>query len=123
MEGQLSIFDCFADLFKTEKWPEPEVGEWVEKHGAVICHIMLPGYIGRKVIMDKSTESHKWFQCGVLEQVLPDHYYHLQNGDYIEKPCDRVIINTGKKRRSSILLMPGIEIYETQKWEGRKRAL
>lgn len=105
MEGQLTIFDCFADLFKKR---EPEAGEWVEKHGAVIAHIMMPAYIGQKVIMDKSTESHEWYQCGVLED-----YFYLE-----WDKCWRAVVYDGRKQRNLINLTPGTELFET--WKERK---
>lgn len=108
LKGQMSLFDFL----------EPEVGEWVTRHGAVICHIMREGMIGKKIVWDCGTESMPDLcKVGILEKVLPDHYYHLINGEYIRKPCDRVIIYTGKKQRSSLLLMPGTEIYECLNWD------
>lgn len=114
MIGQLDIFECFPELFRK---PDPEVGEWVEEHGPVICHIMREGCIGHKVVWNCGTESMpNLCRVGILEKVLADHYYEYRNGDYIEKPCDRVILYTGKKQRSSLLLMPGREIYEVHPW-------
>lgn len=108
----MSIFDWIPTL-----QPEPEVGEYVESHGANICHIMRPSYIGKKVVFDCSTESHKWYKVGILEQIIRDHYYQWNGSDYEKRPCDRVVIYTGKKERSRISLMPGREIFECLPWD------
>ena len=65
MIRQLSLFDM------PELRQEPDVGEYVKECGAVICHIMRRGYIGRKVLIDVSTRSNTWFQCGILEDYIP----------------------------------------------------
>ena len=106
MRGQLTIFDFI----------EQGVGEYVTSHGANICHSMRPSYIGEKVVFDCSTESHEWFQVGILEKILPAHYYHWNGTDYEKRTCDRVIIYTGKKQRSLISLMPGRDIFECLPW-------
>lgn len=104
IKGQMSIFDFL----------EPEVGEYVTKHGAVICHIMRPGMIGRKVVWSCGTESMPDLcKVGILEKLVPDCYY--RNG--VKKDCDRAILYTGKKQRSSLLLMPGQNIYECLPWD------
>ncbi len=61
---QMTIFDFI------EK-PEPKIGEYVEEAGPVICHIMVKGYIGKKVLYDCSTQSHRWYRCGILEKYIP----------------------------------------------------
>lgn len=61
---QMTIFDYI------EK-PEPKVGEFVEEAGPVIPHIMVKSYIGKKVLYDCSTQSHKWYRCGILEKYIP----------------------------------------------------
>ena len=107
MIGQLDIFECFPELFRK---PDPEVGEWVEEHGPVIDHIMMPGYIGRKVIMDKSTQSHEWYQCGILE----DYFYLERN------KCWRAVVNDGRKQRNLIdhctNYPHGAFLYEVHPW-------
>lgn len=108
MIGQMTIFDWMPSVQE-----EPEVGAWVEHHGAVISGIMRRGYIGKKVVMDKSTTSHKWYKVGILENVLIDHYW---DGDR-EIICDRSIIFDGSRQRSSILHMPGQNIYECLPWD------
>jgi len=97
--NQLTIFDYMPELL-----PEPEVGEYVDKHGAVICHIMRKGCIGHKIIYDCSTQSHKWYRCGILEKYIL-HENHM-----------RSIINVGEKQRILLDHFPGIEIYECLPW-------
>ncbi len=106
IDGQVSMFDWMAeDDIEVE---EPDVGAWVETHGAVICHIMLPSYIGRKVVMDKSTQSHKWYKVGLLESVRNGFYYH---GDD-KVPCDIAIVYDGGKQRNIINMALGGQLYE-----------
>lgn len=76
------------------------IGRYVTDHGAVICHIMRPAYIGREVVIDVSTQSHEWYQVGILENYIP------YEGRW------RAIVYTGKPQRSLITFYPGIEIYE-----------
>lgn len=103
-EYQLSI----ADIYDAR---EPDIGEWVEDHGAVIPHIMRMAYIGKKVIVDKSTVSHRWLRCGVLER------YFLCDGKW------RSVIYDGERQRILLDHYPGVEIYEPLKWdEYQKRA-
>ena len=109
---QLTIFDCLPTMMQ-----EPEVGALVETHGANIPHIMIPSYIGRKVVFDVSTQSRTCFRVGILEAVRDDHYYQLEDGTYQPRPCDRVVIFTGKRQRSLISLMPGREIFEPLSWD------
>lgn len=92
---QLSIFDIMP-----ETQQEPEVGAIVEETGAIICHIMRPGYIGQKVLYDCSTQSRRMFKCGILEKYIP------YEGRY------RSIIYTGTKQRTLLTHFPGREIYE-----------
>ena len=96
---------------------EPEVGEWVDKCGAVIPHIMRRSYIGKKVVMDKSTSSHKWFRVGVLEKVVTGFYY---DGDK-KIECDMLIIFDGSRQRNIITHWPGREIYECLPWDAYER--
>lgn len=96
---QLNLFDVCEQL-KTE----PEVGEYVKEPGAVICHIMRRGYIGKKVLIDVSTTGMTMFQCGILEDYIP---YEGRM---------RSIVFTGKKQRSLITHYPGIEIFEPMPW-------
>ena len=99
MTGQLSIFDYMPTLL-----PEPAVGEYVESHGAVICHIMRSGYIGNKVVYDCSTQSHKWFRVGILEK-------YFENDGVM-----RSVINVGERQRILFDHYPGREIFECLPW-------
>ena len=118
MEGQISIFDwmpeAVPDQTKPQKYvpkdygPEPEVGEYVKDTGMVICHIMRPSYIGKKVLIDKSTRSRSIYQCGILEDYIPYEGYM------------RSIVYTGQKQRSLITHYPGVEIFECLPWEAYK---
>lgn len=100
MLGQMSIFDYMPTLQK-----EPEVGEFVEHHGANICHIMRPNYIGQKVVYDCSTYSHKWFRVGILEK-----YFECRG-------VMRSIIYVGEKQRILLDHYPGREIFECLPWD------
>lgn len=112
MYEQLSIFDWMPTAQK-----EPEVGEWVTEHGAVIPHIMRKGYIGKKVVMDKSTQSMKIYKVGILENVVTDFYWH--NDKKVE--CDRSIVFDGGRQRNHILHMPGQEIFECLPWNAYEK--
>lgn len=102
--NQMSLFDFMPTMMV-----EPEVGEYVDKCGAVIPHIMRKGYIGSKVLVDKSTQSHDWFQVGILEDVI-EH-----------DGRDRSIVYTGKKQRELITHYPGVEIRECLPWDAYER--
>lgn len=115
LEGQIGLFEWMPQALPTYKPPvdysklvEPDIGEWVESPGAVICHVMRPSYIGRKVLVDMSTESHKWFKVGLLERYIP------YNGAF------RSIVYTGTKQRSLVTHLPGVEIYEVLPWDAYK---
>ena len=95
MIGQMTIFDFL----------EPAVGEYVTSHGANICHIMRPAYIGKKVVYDCSTESRRWFRVGILEKYIP----------YEE--TFRSIIYIGKKQRVLLTHRQGKDIFECLPWE------
>ena len=97
-EYQLSIFDFYQQ-------DEPAVGEYVEGNGANICHIMRPSYIGKKVIYDCSTVSHKWLRCGILEK------YFFCEGVW------RSIIYVGERQRILLDHFPGVEIFEPLPWD------
>ena len=105
MYEQLSIFDWMPTAQK-----EPDVGEWVTEHGASIPHIMRPSYIGKKVVMDKSTTSHKWFKVGILER------YFQHEGTW------RAIIYDGSKQRNCVAFFrDGIGIYECLPWDAYEK--
>ena len=97
---QISIFDWMPTA-----QVEPEVGEYVTEHGANICHIMRPSYIGKKVVFDVSTQSRRSYQVGILEKYIP-------YGEYW-----RSIIYTGKKQRTLLTHYPGKEIFEGLPWD------
>lgn len=109
IDGQLSIFDWMEE--------EPEVGQWVYKTGAPISHIMRRSYIGKKVLMDKSTQSQRCYKVGILERVDTSFYYH---GDQ-KIECDRSVIYDGSRQRSYITHMPGQEIYECLPWHAYQK--
>lgn len=97
---------------------EPAVGETVKRTGAVIPHIMLSAYIGKKVLYNISTQSMRCYRCGVLEEIVDDFYWHTRSDGEDEKvPCDRVVIYHGKKQRALISLMPGQNIFECLPWD------
>lgn len=100
MNGQISLFDLANNI---------RPGDYVETHGAVICHIMRPGYIGKMVVYDCSTASHKWFRAGILEAYIP------------YEDTWRSIIDIGTKQRILLTHRPGTEIYEVEPWDYEKR--
>lgn len=103
-EIQLSIFDLIPKPKRPQR-TEPEVGAYVEDHGAVICRIMREGYVGRKVIYDCSTVSRKWLRCGKLER------YFFCHGVW------RSVIDVGERQRILLDHYPGREIYEPLSWD------
>ena len=93
---QMTIFD----------YMEPNVGEYVERSGAVICHIMIPSYIGHKVLYDCSTDSQRCFRCGILEKYIP------------YEGSMRCVIYIGKKQRALVTRRDGHgNIFETLPWD------
>lgn len=117
MTEQLTLWDWMPTA-----QPEPEVGAWVEKCGAVIPHIMRKSYIGKKVLMDYSTTSITVYKVGILEKVLKGFYWH---GDQ-KVECDLSIIYDGTRQRCMITHYPGHEIYECLPWnayEARNKAI
>lgn len=101
---QLTIFDWLPDLQE-----EPAVGEYVAKHGANICHIMRPSYIGRKVVYECSTHSRECFRVGVLEAYIPYEETY------------RSIIYVGEKQRILLTHRDGKDIYECLPWHSYKK--
>lgn len=106
MYEQMTIFDWMPTLQE-----EPKVGEYVEKHGAVISHIMRSSYIGKKVVYDCSTESHKWYLCGILEK-----YFECRG-------VMRSVIYVGKPQRILLDHHPGREIFEPLPWDAYQKRL
>ena len=111
--NQMSLFDFMPTLMV-----EPEVGEYVKECGAVIPHIMRKGYIGKKVLIDVSTQSCTCYQVGILEKIVPARYWG--DGEWIE--CERSIVYTGKKQRSLISHYPwATELRECLPWDAYGR--
>lgn len=100
MSQQMTIFDWMPTLQQ-----EPKVGEYVDTHGANICHIMRPSYIGQKVVYECSTQSHEWWRVGILEK------YFLCGG------VMRSVIYVGEKQRILLDHYKGRDIYECLPWD------
>lgn len=112
MSEQLTIFDWMPQLE-----PEPKVGTIVKKTGAVIPHIMQKSYIGKKVCFDVSTQSMSAYRVGILEKLLPDHYYKWDGKQYVETSCFRAVIYTGIRQRSLMSIYDGgQQLYEVLPW-------
>ena len=95
MKGQISFWDLLENI---------EPGDRVKTHGAVIPHIMRSAFIGKTVVVDKSTQSMDIFVAGILEGYIP------YGNTY------RSIVYIGEKQRQLITHMPGVEIFELQPW-------
>lgn len=101
--GQMSIFDWQPTLLN-----EPDVGTLIHGAGAVICHIMRNGYIGKKVAFDCGTESMPdLYKVGILEK-----YFW-----YEPEKCMRSVIWTGGNHRALINHKFGRNIYEPLPWD------
>ena len=108
IDGQLSIFDWMEDFAPAqdaeqaavipEQIEEPEVGEWVYTRGAPISRVMRRSYIGKKVLMDKSTSSKECYKVGILEDVITGQYW---NGKEYA-PCEMSIVRDETKQRNQI---------------------
>ena len=111
MIEQMSIFDVLSRQEHEEhlNMIEPPVGTYVETCGAVICHIMRKGYIGRKVLIDVSTQSKTMFQVGIMEDYIP---YEGRM---------RSIVYVGKKQRALVTHYPGVEIHEVLPWDAYEK--
>ena len=111
--NQMSLFDFMPTLMV-----EPEVGEYVKECGAVIPHIMRKGYIGKKVLVDKSEEYRGSEEEMKLEKIVPARYWG--DGAWIE--CERSIVYTGEKQRSLISHYPWVpELREVLPWDAYER--
>lgn len=86
MNHQITM-DEFLRENHPEEIREPEVGEYVEHWGQNIPHIMRSSWIGKKVVYDCSTQSHRWMRVGLLERYFP------HDGTY------RSVIYVGSKQR------------------------
>lgn len=73
-------------------------------HGAAICHIMRPSYIGKKIVIDRSEPGCECYQVAILV-------------DYIQLTTPRAVVNTGKTETEVITFRPGVEIYEIERRE------
>lgn len=62
MSDQISFFD-------NELTP----GTWVETHGRELTFDEVTQRVGQIIVMDKSTESHKWFQVVRVEKIFTDY--------------------------------------------------
>lgn len=122
MNGQISLFEIAPDIvpnrinykMTADHKPGDYLEDFGERRGANICHIMRPGYIGKLVCFDCSTQSHQWTRVGILEDYIPYENTY------------RSIIYVGKSQRILLTHRPGIEIYEVGhrewingKWELR----
>ena len=87
----------------------PNVGDYVKRPGAIICHIMRAGYIGRKILVNVSTEHNELYQCGILENYIPYESFM------------RSIIYVGDRQRKLVTHYPGVEIFECLPWDYEKR--
>lgn len=107
MIEQMSIFDMLSRQEHEEhtNMIEPPVGTYVDTCGAVICHIMRKSYIGKKVLVDRSTRSMTCFQVGIMEDYIP---YEGRM---------RSIVYVGKKQRALVTHYPGVEIREVLPWD------
>jgi len=110
VESQLSLWDLV---------PEEQLkpGDYVEEHGPPIPGIMRPHFIGKLVVVDKSTVSTKWYVVGRLEKYIEYEKYY------------RSIVRIGKNTLNYIdhyKQLPSIyhsEIYEVtpREWDSDKR--
>lgn len=60
-------------LFDDELLP----GTWVETHGRELTFDEITKRVGQIIIMDESTESHKWFKAVRVERI----YTYPESGD------------------------------------------
>lgn len=123
MDGQLSIFDWMEDLEPKEAPPaagsqeeELEVGQWVLTRGAPISRVMLEGYIGKKVLMDKSTSSRKCYKVGILEEEVEGTYWDGEK----YSPCVIAIVRDEGKQRNQINYTLGDSVFECFPWHSYK---
>lgn len=81
---QLELFSPFPQ--------GPQPGEYVEAHGKELCFDDLRKYIGKIIIMDKSTENYTWWQAVQVEEI----YYNSHEN------CDRLIYYHGHRQRGLV---------------------
>ena len=87
-------------LFDDELLP----GTWVENHGKELSFDEITKRVGKIIVMDKSTENHKWFQAVRVEKI----YTYPETGER------RLIYFDGKKQRGLV-----DERYFRQDYPGR----
>lgn len=105
--GQITIdewlgVDLRPRLKRIRPRTELRAGEYVKDHGMVICHIMRPSYIGKKIVIDRSEPGRECYQVAILV-------------DYIKLTTPRAVVNTGKAEVEVITFRPGVEIYEVER--------
>lgn len=61
VEHQYSLFD---------RPSEPAPGEWVKVHGPELSFDQITQMVGKLIVMDKSTESHEWFEVVRMEKII-----------------------------------------------------
>lgn len=107
--GQITIdewlgIDLRPRLKRMRPRTELRAGEYVKDHGMVICHIMRPSYIGKKIVIDRSEPGCERYQVAILV-------------DYIKLTTPRAVVNTGKAEVEVITFRPGVEIFEVERRE------
>ena len=75
-------------LFDNEVTP----GTWVETHGRELSFDEITRRVGQMIVIDKSTENHKWFLAVLVEKILTDY----------ETGNRRLIYYDGKKQRGLV---------------------
>ena len=80
---QLSLFDMLD---------EPEPGQWVTAIGPEISFDDICNRVGQIIILDKSTESHKWYKAVRVERII-------WNDD---SNCRRLIYYDGARQRGLV---------------------
>ena len=78
MDGQMSILDIMPDPLNRDFPDEPELGALVRhgKLGAVIDHVSLPSFVGRKVLLmdvDAGVDRFRCYRIKTME--LVDKHY------------------------------------------------
>ena len=93
MIDQISLFD-----------EELTPGTWVESHGRELTFEEITKCVGKIIIMDNSTESHKWFKAVRVEKI----YIYPETGKR------RLIYFDGTKQRGMV-----DEMYFLPNYTGR----
>ena len=100
MEGQISLFDFLEKEFHP--------GDWIEECclGRELTFDEITGLIGNLIVMDKSTESHKWYKVVQVEKIV--------QGDSGRR---RLVYYDGKRQRGLV-----DEIYFNPQMSRRDKA-